>query len=190
MSSFLKHPGNFHCSLWRNTVSESSAQLSLVCPCVKQMEFCSISNAVNKECPLKLGACLSVLRSSLFIFQAECQLNAILVQRREFALWHLPVYNSNTCLVEFPSYSLMARKKMKEKKKEQVLLINHADNLQEVLFSFYVRNLNWVWFSAYWSFFSCVHSKGPTYEDILSIYALYTVCVYIHTYVYMYILKY
>lgn len=32
--------------------------------------------------------------------------------------------------------------KNERKKKEQVLLINHADNLQEVLFSFYVRNLN------------------------------------------------
>ena len=31
---------------------------------------------------------------------------------------------------------------IKAGKKEQVLLINHADNLQEVLFSFYVRNLN------------------------------------------------
>lgn len=63
--------------------------------------------------------------------------------------------------------------------KEQVLLINHADDLQEFLVFFVLGIYIQFGFFQHIGLFSYVNSKGPTHEDILSIYALYTVCIYI-----------
>lgn len=81
--------------------------------------------------------------------------------------------------MEFPSYGLIAN----TKPDEQVLLIDHADNLQDLLF-FFVLGIYIEFGFRHIGPFSYVHYKGPTHEYILSIYTLYTVCVYIYIYAY------
>lgn len=81
--------------------------------------------------------------------------------------------------MEFPSYSLMA----KTKPNEQVLLINHAADLQEFLFSFFILGIYTAFGFQHIDLFSFVSSKGPTHEDILSIYAyIYSVHIYLYVY--------
>lgn len=170
--NLLEVPREF--SLLSSEKHPPQIQLPSVSPSVKQ-EFCSVSRAVNKKRPLKLGMCLRVHGEVGF---PSHRLNTIQTWRRGIDLRHFPGYNSITCLMEFPSYSLTA----KTKPNKQVLLINHADDLQE-LFFFYIRNLYWVWFSAYWSFFLCkLQRRHP--KDILSIYALSIQCAYISICVY------
>lgn len=125
----MSHPGNFHCSPRRNISHKSSAQLPPVSSSVKQKEFCSVSHAVNKKWPLKLGACPRVHREVGFPSHRP---NKIRTRRRGIPPQHFPGHNSITCVMELPSYGITA----KTKTNEQVLLINHANNLQKFLFSF------------------------------------------------------
>lgn len=96
----------------------------------------------------------SMQRSRLPISQAEYYTDP----RRGIPLQHFPGHNGITDLMEFPSYSVTA----KTKTNEQVLLINHADDLKEFLF-FCIKNLYSVCFFQHIGLFSYVNSKGPTH---------------------------
>lgn len=87
--------------------------------------------------------------------------------------------------MEFPSYGLIAE----TKPNDQVLLINHADDLQEFLFSYFILGIYTDFGFQHVDLFSYVSSKGPIHEDILSIYALYIKCAYISVCAYAIVIK-
>lgn len=86
----------------------------------------------------------SMQRSRLPISRAEYYTGP----RRRIPLQHFPGRNGVTHIMEFPSYSLTA----KTKTNEQVLLISHADDLQEFL-GFCIKNLYSVCFLSILVFF-------------------------------------
>lgn len=87
--------------------------------------------------------------------------------------------------MEFSSYGLTA----KITPNDQVLLINHADDLQKFLFSYFILGIYTDFGFQHIDLFSYVSSKGPTHEDILSIYALYIKCAYISMCAYAIVIK-
>lgn len=106
-STFLKHLGNFYCSPMRNTPPQSQ----LVIFSSDKQEFLPISHVVNKKWPLKLCACLWVLREVDF---PSHKLNTLWTQRTGVHPQHFPRCSNITCLMEFPSYNLTAETKSNE----------------------------------------------------------------------------
>lgn len=99
--------GIFIVLLWGTPPLQSQL---VIFPSDKQ-EFLPISHVVNKKWPLKLCACLWVLREVDF---PSHKLNTLWIQRTGVHPQHFPRCSNITCLMEFPSYNLTAETKSNE----------------------------------------------------------------------------